>query len=311
MNTYCKSSNVMKKLSIAAATIVALGTGNMASAAILFSEDFENLPLDPFISPSESGGDGTDFTAIPPSGWVKDNTTTPAGGPSEFFGFTFLDKNSWINTAGNQGRNQFTLGSGTVMVADPDEYDDIGNIDPNRYNAFITTPSISLNGIDANTVVLEFHSSFRPYDGQTGTVDVSFDGGANFTNVLTLNSANSGGTNSFSRINESLQLTVDNPNAGDAIFRFGLSNAGNDWWWAVDDIVVSGSKERSRALLSRPTGFGFAWFSFRTKPKQLCLTLAKQQNVWQAGVLLHTITSISASTLKNCHLALYFPYLFY
>ena len=63
----------------------------------------------------------------------------------EFFGFTFLNKDSWIATEGNQDRNKFTRGTNTVMVADPDAYDDLGTgIEPDKFNVFIQTPAISL-----------------------------------------------------------------------------------------------------------------------------------------------------------------------
>ena len=213
-----------------------------ARGAQLFSQDFESLELGPFVSPSESNGDGTDWTATPPTGWVRDNGATTTGGPPEFFGFTFMDKGAWIATEGNQDRTTFTRGTGTVMVSDPDAYDDIGNIDPDTYNVFIQTPAIPLANVVASTATLNFDSSFRPYDGMTASVEVSFDGGTNFTNLLSMNSANvPGGDSSLARADEAMALDIDNPaGAANMILRFGMTNAGNDWWWAVDNISVSG-----------------------------------------------------------------------
>jgi len=37
---------------------------------VLFAEDFDGLALGPWVSDSESGGDGTDWTATAPTGWV-------------------------------------------------------------------------------------------------------------------------------------------------------------------------------------------------------------------------------------------------
>ena len=113
----------------------------------LFSENFDGLTLGPFVSSSESGGSGADWTDVPPTGWTRNNMATPEGGPPEFFGFTFLDKNSWIATAGNQDRDDFTKGTGTVMVADPDEYDDDAGggsvLGANQsFNVFLQTPPI-------------------------------------------------------------------------------------------------------------------------------------------------------------------------
>jgi hypothetical protein len=219
--------------------------------AQLFSENFEGLTLGPFVSSTETGGDGTDWTNALPAGWTRDNGATPAGGPAEYFGFTFLDKNSWIAAAENQDRSSFTKGTGTVMVADPDEYDDLGDIDPDQFNVLVRTPAISTAGIPANNLLLNFDSSFRPYDGMTGLVDVSFDGGANFANVLTLDTTSTpGGDSSLARADESISLPLNNPGTGgDLVVRFGMTNAGNDWWWAVDNISVQQIPEPTTGTL--------------------------------------------------------------
>lgn len=80
------------------------------SGAILLSEDFESLILGPYVSPTETGGDGTDWTDVPPAGWVRDQGTTPIGNPIEFYGWTFHDRQSWINTEGDQDRSFWTRG---------------------------------------------------------------------------------------------------------------------------------------------------------------------------------------------------------
>ena len=79
-------------------------------------EDFDSLELGPFESGTESGGDGTDWTATAPSGWVMvlgPNHGPTAGGDAvkEFSGWTFVDPVSWNATAG-QDRAQFTKGTG-------------------------------------------------------------------------------------------------------------------------------------------------------------------------------------------------------
>jgi hypothetical protein len=68
---------------------------------------------------------------------------------------------------------------------------------------------------------------------------VSFDGGENFSNLIEFTAANSGGDSSLSRVAEAVSLPLDIPDDAESLlFRFGMTNAGNDWWWAVDNITV-------------------------------------------------------------------------
>ena len=215
-----------------------------AGAAQIFSENFDALPLRPFVSPTESGGTGSDWSDQLPAGWTRDNAETPAGGPVEFYGFSFMNKAAWIATEQNQDRVGFARGANVVMVADPDAYDDGARpftIEPNLFNAFMTTRAISLAGVTPGfgAAALTFDSSFRPYDGMTASVDVSFDGGDNFSNLLTLNRGNSGGDSSLDRVNEAVSVALDIPDDAESLtLRFGMTEAGNDWWWAVDNIAV-------------------------------------------------------------------------
>lgn len=236
---------------VASAAILAGGMMFAGTAeAQLFSENFDGLDLGPLVSESESGGDGTDWTADLPAGWVRDNGDTPADGPVEFFGFNVFDKDAWITTAGDQDRSAFTLGSGGVVVADADEYDDLGEIDPDLFNVFLTTPAISLEGVDADAVTVDFDSSFRPYDGMTGLVDVSYDGGSSWTNLLTLDTETLGGNSVLDRANEEVSLAAGNPAGGEMHVRFGMTNGGNDWWWAIDNVEVN--------VVPEPTSAGIA-----------------------------------------------------
>ena len=69
---------------------------------------------------------------------------------------------------------------------------------------------------------------------------LSVDGGS-CTSLLTLdNSAVPCGHSSPSRANETVQIDVQIPNTAERVaLRFNLRNAGNDWWWAIDNIKLS------------------------------------------------------------------------
>jgi hypothetical protein len=260
--------NAKRKLFLAVATVAAgiLSSAGSARAAtgVLLSENFDSLQLGPFVSPTESNGTGQDWTDVPPSGWVRDNSSLPLGNPVEFQGFTFLNKASWIATEQNQNRADFTKGLNTVMVADPDAYDDGTSIEPSQFNPKITLPPIALSSVTPNTLVLKFNSSFRPYDAMTAKVDVSFDSGATFTNLLTYDRDNSGGDSALTRVDEDVTLNINNPGTGSALIQFSMSDAGNDWWWAVDNVQVTGDlvpEPASAALL----GLGLAALAGRRK----------------------------------------------
>jgi hypothetical protein len=184
--------------------------------AVLFAEDFEGLPLGPTVD-EEVAADAV-WTDTPPEGWFVDESGIPGigdpatDGVTEWAGWAFADKAWWTETAGDQDRSLFTLGSGTVAVADPDEWDDADRIDTpiadNPYDTWLSTPEIDVSGIASGTLELKFDSSWRPeFDSnyhQTASISASYDGA------------------------KSLVLT------------FGLYDAGNDWWWAIDNVEVSG-----------------------------------------------------------------------
>lgn len=248
------------------------------SMTTLLSEDFEGQTLNPFESFTEQRRgsnitDGTDWTDELPDGWARDNGETPTGGPDEYFGWSVVDVDSWTTTAGDQGRSNFFRGGsgshGTIAVADPDEYDDgvvgIGPGQPSEalYETFLSTPEIPLRD-DLESLQLKFDSSFRPEDGMTGRVEVSFDSGATYTQLLLLNTDTSGGfEGSFQRIDELIQLSADIPSSAEtAVFRWSLTEAGNDWWWAIDNVEVSGE------VLVQPTVDlleAYRWWNWRKR----------------------------------------------
>lgn len=230
----------------------------VSTGETVFIEDFEGVELLPFEVESDGNDDDTDWTDELPEGWERDNTTTPEDGPIEFFGFNIFDKESWIAAAGNQGRDNFERGDGNVMVVDPDEYDDAGDIDPDQMEVYLTTPEIAVG--DADDVTLKFDSSFRPYPTMQGLVDVSFDGGSSWDNLLTLNDETvEGGTSSLARANVVESLDISTGANDSMLIRFGMVDAGNDWWWAIDNVSVEVASDAGDAVagISDATAWNF------------------------------------------------------
>jgi hypothetical protein len=164
----------------------------------------------------------------------------PDGVKPEISGWTIQNKDILINQQSNQERDVFTKGQNILAVSDPDAIDDFVDIDPDLYTGFLMTPEFSLDGVAPNSIALEFDSSFRPYPTMIGLVDVSFDGGDNWENLLTLDTDSiEGGESSLVRADETVMLDVSNPSGGTIQFRWGMTNAGNDWWWAIDNVRVA------------------------------------------------------------------------
>ena len=184
-------------------------------------------------------------------------------GVREWEGWSFANKAFWVRVAGDQNRSQFTKGVGVVAIADPDEWDDIGSPVSNCgfFNAFMTTPAIDLASITEGSLNFTFDSSWR---------DESFDDGDGSNNqtakikavytvggveqapvdVLHWDSDNGNGPSGVpspffhdDNTNETVILGMSELNvpagATSVRFEFGLTNAGNDWWWAVDNLVVT------------------------------------------------------------------------
>ncbi len=235
------------------AVTVAIDAGAIGFQTVaIYTEGFEDVELLPYESDSETPTeDGNDWSEEIPEGWERDNTDTPDVSPVEFFGMVIHNKDSWISTAGDQARSTFTKGTGNVVVADGDEYDDGDGVADNSINVFLTTPPISLDGIAANTATLEFDSSFRPEVDQTALVDVSYDNGVTWTNLLSLDEDNvEGGRSSLDRANTRERLPLNNPADAEALVRFGYVDSDNNWWWAFDNVAVEipGEGEFSPAI---------------------------------------------------------------
>jgi hypothetical protein len=109
-------------------------------------------------------------------------------------------------------------------------------------------------------------------NNQTATVDVSFDGGATFTNVLHWDSDRHGNFYKPDATNETVTLNIANPmTASSMVLKFGLTHARNDWWWALDNLKVTGTttgrKVSGKVTLGGPSQFNVPLtFEFRPLP---------------------------------------------
>ncbi|MCG9127844.1 hypothetical protein JT359_09635 [Candidatus Poribacteria bacterium] len=226
---------------------------------VLFEEDFENVKLEDSIA---EGVKGTNvWSGTGPNGWEIINENPEDLGMPEWRTWAIVKLEWWVQTAEDQERSQFASkekngkGMGNGVVSDPDEWDDwTENGDPDSissWNGHINTPSINIQGAGPNSLVLSLDSSWRPYADQTAEITTSFDGGKEerillfsssgeqtLVTIPTLNK-NEEVLNDLEQVNESLEIPINNPDGADElVISFGLLTAGNDWWWAFDNVKL-------------------------------------------------------------------------
>ena len=253
---------LLKAAPIAVVLLIGLLAGRADAQLKLLEEDFESLQL--FGAVEEEGADGDEVvTRIAPAGWTIDNsgipgfddpgTLTPENdGVIDWAGWSFTNKDWWTLAAGDQNRSQFTRGQGTIMVADPDEWDDATNqadaATGELYDTFITTPVINIPaGIPAGRLQLIFDSSWRDEadnngadSNQTATINAFYDGSEFGLEVLRWESAPE--SDFFKNDAEDERVVLDLQYDGSATsiqLEFGLGEADNDWWWAIDNLLVA------------------------------------------------------------------------
>jgi hypothetical protein len=230
---------------------------------VLLSEDFEGLTLGANIeegivtgntTPPVGGPQTAVWTETPPSGWVIDDTGVPGLGNSttdgvvEWAGWSFAKREWWAATAGDQTRTRFLKGTGAIAVVDGDEWDDQPRT-AGSMTSLLTTRAINVAGLEANSIVLKFDSSWRPEAPQKAVIRASFDGGAPIE-ILRW-TADAGPTFHADNQNETVTIQVPNPaNAQSLKLTFGYLDAGNNWWWAFDNLVVSGDPVGFNSLAS-------------------------------------------------------------
>jgi hypothetical protein len=218
------------------------------------------------------------FTHTGPAGWtVNNNLGTYGGNPTvgnagvpgqgvasygvdEWEGWSFANIDFWIR-ADDQNRSQFSSAnggnaSGVVAVADSDEYFDLGGSDDpvngGFYNTSLVSPGIA---VAPGLYTLSFDSSWRDESFDDGHPNGAFsnlnnqavevvatfnDPGNTSTQIEAWNSDNTSGQFKDDTENEQLSVNFGVPAGATSVqFQFNYANAGNDWWWAIDNIDLA------------------------------------------------------------------------
>jgi hypothetical protein len=212
---------------------------------VLLNENFESVPLGPNVD--EIVVADRVWSGSPPAGWTFDDSgvfgiNNPALGMTEWKGWAITDRTWWSTIAADQGRSGFTRASGAVAVADPDEWDDKGSpSSQGSFNAKMLTKPVSLDGVNAGSLQIAFDSSWRHEGVQKAALTAVFDTGERVS-VLKWDSA-AGPTFKPDAPNEHVEFSVNNPaGAHSVVFEFNLYDARNNWWWAIDNLKVTGEE---------------------------------------------------------------------
>jgi hypothetical protein len=218
----------------------------ITGSVLLFEEDFENLVLGPSVDEDDAPADKEAWTEIPPSGWIVDDSGVPgAGDPTndgatEWAGWSFAKKDWWAQIG--QDRQMFELANGIVAIADADEWDDFDH-PSGMMNALLSTSEIDVTAIESGSGKLQliFDSSWRREDTQTASVTAQFDDGEP---IEILRWESEGGNPVYLKddaVSETVTVNIDKPaGAKKMVLTFAMLNAGNGWWWAIDNIQING-----------------------------------------------------------------------
>lgn len=271
--------NRIAGISLLALCGLAASQASAGTLVTLFSENWEGFTLYPnqeegILTGNEQMvdeaffGDGNDnppfngnWTA---NGWAQ-TFSLPGVGTAEWEGWSIANRDFWMQSD-FQLREEFTKAEGAVAVADPDEWDDYDPVltDPESaglYQTTLTSPTIALGGTDENTVVLTFDSSWRPEDEQKVRVSVRFNGGA-WQQILYWNSYSGDPDFHPDATNETVSININNPAGASTMqLQWEMFDAGNDWWWAIDNIVVAGI---GGDPVEPPTAFSLTVDTFNT-----------------------------------------------
>lgn len=186
------------------ADVSAYTPGEWVFANIEFLTDDTFAGGDPVALLSE------DFEVWPPVGWTID--ADPAS------------CDVWLSTA-TTGADNETGGTGLAADANSDYCGD-------AMNTWMISPTLDLTGYAS--VSLQFKSNFWDYyNTDDGYVDISVDGGTTWTNVFHYEKADFYGPRT-----ENVDLSAY---AGETAvwLRFHYVAPDLDWWWQVDDVLVS------------------------------------------------------------------------
>ena len=222
----------------------AQATSELSFGINLLDENFDSLELFPAADEGYilDGGctdaipqDILGWTHEPPNNWTIDNSQMPESGTLEWRGWSFASMIFWV-MAEDQLRSQFSRANQNIAVVDPDEWDDCNNgSGSGSYNSNLISPFISISA--GNSIQLSFDSHFRNEPPQQIFLSLVNSNGEEEILLHYSNDLNSD-NNGEDMLNE--HIIYNYVSEFDEIIQFNwkMSDAGNNWYWAIDNIII-------------------------------------------------------------------------
>ncbi len=239
---------------VAALGIVAAISTPARAQLVLLQEGFENVTLGPFQEETVGAGPQV-WTNVFPAGWTTDNSGVPGiGNPAtdgvrDWSNWAIAKKSAWDDN--EQDRELFTRASGNVMVADADEWEDADNpakadiakasTPDNFYDVFAKTPVINIPSfVPAGRIKFSFDSSWRPEGKDDLDLTNNHNGSVRKT-IIDWDSDPESPTFKPDAQNErvsQIDLQFDGAANSTVQLEISLTQAWNDWWWALDNLLI-------------------------------------------------------------------------
>lgn len=194
--------------------------------ADLAPDDFDTLrpALQTQVDETRPGASVKGWTHTAPDGWSIDNSAMPAGGITEWRGWSFATDEFWTNVELGQKRETSVRNRNVFAVADSDEWDDKAH-DPGQFDSTLVSPAYPIAG--TGQVRVSYATNYQVDGPQTGDVYAVWNGGEP---VLVKSYRENLNTH------ENLALT---PPAGATSLKLRFRYTGtNSYFWTVDQVQV-------------------------------------------------------------------------
>ncbi len=238
----------MKRLSVLI-FVISLFTMPVMSQ-VLLEENFDNAAIDGVFINVVDNNTGQDITqpqqfqVIQPEGWTITAEIDPADVSAEgvFDGFSadfpypawsaLFYEGEWDNGGGDRNLEKPFLDG--IMVSDSDRF---GNL---AYRTWLNSPSVDFSG---SSIIIEFDNHYRHNDNQVAQLDISWDGGATYTQIFSWDDTNHNDNESYVGHETFAVVTPEGASSFTLRFFFGGDSDQRgftdfDWYWAFDNLLV-------------------------------------------------------------------------